>query len=209
MRLQPQRQWECLMDKVCLRNLCPLLWHILDYFDLVWLREAVVRGSAPSDGCLDYDWLLAEACQNGQLLLAQFLVKKKHADPSARDNVALLLARSNSHFDVVSWLLHDTRVSASLRDGKSLLEWACREGHRSIVHVLMSIPLVDPSAGNNIAILVACGNGHVSVARMLMQDGRVDPSADRNAALVIARISGRREVEGLLLEDERVRRKDA
>jgi len=63
---------------------------------------------------------------------------------------------------------------------------------------------VDPTDGNNNAIISASTNGHTEVVKLLLQDERVDPTTYDNHAIRMASIDGYTQVVKLLLQDERV-----
>ncbi len=92
-RSQSIRVCECLMNQVCLRNMCPLVWKLLSKHALVCLQEPVVR-SFHNGGLF---MLGDDVCRSGRLSLAQFLVGEKHAaDPSAFNNRAIIITCANT-----------------------------------------------------------------------------------------------------------------
>jgi ankyrin repeat protein len=72
------------------------------------------------------------------------------------------------------------------------------------VRLLLTHPQVDPSTGNNEALMKASRCGHVDVIRLLLTDVRVDPTARDNAAIKIASKSNFSDVVRLLLADRRI-----
>jgi hypothetical protein len=63
---------------------------------------------------------------------------------------------------------------------------ASKNGHASVVELLLANPRVDPAAHSNWAIKWAAQNGHASVVALLLADPRVDPTARNNEAIRFA-----------------------
>ena len=56
---------------------------------------------------------------------------------------------------------------------------ACRNGNVRIVRILLDLPGMDETVGNDKPLRFACLHGHLDVVRMLLDGGRVDPRSQR------------------------------
>lgn len=72
-----------------------------------------------------------------------------------------------------------------------------------VEYLLRSDPRVDPSAQNNLAVVLVSLNGSTETLRVLLQDARVDPSASNNLPLRTACEKGHIEIVKLLMQDPR------
>jgi hypothetical protein len=79
-----------------------------------------------------------------------------------------------------------------------------RDNDVSLLDLLLQDPRVDPSMGDNQAILEASRKGHLAVVDRLLQDPRVNPSACGNYAIREASGKGHLAVVDRLLQDPRV-----
>jgi hypothetical protein len=77
-------------------------------------------------------------------------------------------------------------------------------GNVELLDLLLSYPNVNPSAGSDVALLVASRNGERKMVELLLQDPRVDPSAKNNRVIGTASERGHVDVVNLLLLDPRV-----
>ena len=148
---------------------------------------------------------LQRAAENGHVDVVNYLLRLRDAcsDPSANDNLAILLASENGHLAVVQRLLQDRRVDPSAGDNEAI-QGAAHFGHLAVVERLLRDKRVDPSADDNYAIRAAAENGHVAVVERLLRDKRVDPTADQYYAVRLAAQYDHLAVVDRLLEDDRV-----
>jgi len=97
-----------------------------------------------------------------------------------------------------------SHIDLTAADNNFAIRWSSKNGHSSIVDLLLQDSRVDPAADNNFSIRWASENGHSSVAGLLLQDSRVDPTASDNYAIKRASENGHSSVVKLLLQDSRV-----
>eukprot|EP00808_Paulinella_micropora_P002300 g20953.t1 len=136
--------------------------------------KAVVN-TAKDDGATS----LYIACQEGHLLLAQWLVKTAGACLNQRQEdeegaVALHSACWNGHLPVAQWLVQQgALVNQTTKRGWTPLYIASRGGHVAMVRWLVTEgkAQVDAIAGMASPLTIACQNGHYQVAKCLVQDG--------------------------------------
>ena len=67
---------------------------------------------------------------------------------------------------------------------------ACKEGHYSVVKLLLADPRVNPAADNNRAIKGASLKGHDLVVKLLLADPTINPAAQDNYAIRFASLKG-------------------
>lgn len=121
-------------------------------------------------------------------------------DPSCCRNYSLDLVCKTGNTNLLSLLLHDTRIDPSA-DENYALRTASFYGHNNTVSLLLEDQRTDPSVRNNAAIRSAAENGHAVTVSLLLQDPRVDPSAYNNSAIRIASQNGHTSVVSVLLSD--------
>ena len=164
-----------------------------------------------------------ESCKLGHWRVVRFLLKdpndkhlKRLVDPSADNNIAIRLASTEGHKEVVEILLEDPRVDPSDINNITI-RYASESDHKEVVEMLLKDLRVDPSADNNYAIRWASINGHKEVVEILLKDpssasaerrvalrpdSRVDPSADNNWAKRWASLKGHKEIVEMLSKAE-------
>lgn len=143
------------------------------------------------------------ACVKGQTDIVRMFLDEFDADPSVKDNFAILAASKNGHIDIVRLLLDDPRVSLTT-EKDDVLNMACKKGQLDLVRIFLADNRVDPTANDSQAFATACEGGHVDVVKLMMEDSRIDPSINNSTALIYACAKGRVEVVKLLLADTRV-----
>ncbi len=114
----------------------------------------------------------------------------------------LITAARNNEVELTKELL-EFGVDPSA-DDNGAISWASRNGHTSIVKLLLEDPRVNPSANNNEAIRLASEDGHTSTVKVLLEDPRIDPSASNNYAIRWALRNIHVDIVKMLLEDERI-----
>ncbi|KAI9350723.1 ankyrin repeat-containing domain protein [Obelidium mucronatum] len=182
------------------------------------LKHERVDPSAENQLALQY------AVEYGHSDVVEALLKDDRVDPSQRDgNRMIKLAATFGRTAIARLLLKDSRVDPSVSNNFAIVSaarnWACRhcgivlvrsirqaseEGHHLVVKLLMQDPRVNPSSGNDFALVKACLFGHIQVVKLLLTDKRVDPCSQLQASLCYAARSGHSEIVQLLLSDERV-----
>jgi len=108
------------------------------------------------------------------------------------DIVTLVINKYGDHF----------KQDPGNRAFSEAIDFACSNGHRAIVSILLEH--TNPGANQGIAIRHACLAGHLDVVRLLLEDPRTDPACNDNISIGNAIMSGNTSVVKLLLEDERV-----
>ena len=79
--------------------------------------------------------------------------------------VALLTACENGKFDEVRRMLADPCADIPADDYDFALKLACKNGHPSVVQLLLASNYVDPSNYAEEAIKDACNNGNAAIVR--------------------------------------------
>jgi len=143
------------------------------------------------------------ACVKGQTDIVRMFLDEFKADPSVKDNFAVLAASKNGHIDIVRLFLDDPRVSLTT-ENDDVLNMACKKGQLDLVRIFLAENRIDPTANDGRAFATACEGGYVDVAKLMMEDSRIDPSIKDDTALIRACAKGRVEVVKLLLADTRV-----
>jgi len=144
-----------------------------------------------------------EAIKNNDIERVKTLLQDKGVDPSAYNNIAIIIAAMNGYTEIVKILLKDKRVDPSAWNNQAI-RYAAENGRMEVVRLLLRDGRADPSTLDNYAIRYAARQGHSDVVKILLQDGRVDPSTDDNAPIREAVLHGRTEVVKILLKDPRV-----
>jgi ankyrin repeat protein len=143
------------------------------------------------------------ACVKGHTDIVRMFLDEFDADPSVKDNFAVLAASKNGHIDIVRLLLEDPRVSLTT-ENDDVLNMACKKGQLDLVRIFLADNRIDPTANDSQALTTACDGGHVDIVKLMMEDSRIDPSTNDNTALICACSKGCVEVVQLLLADTRV-----
>ena len=118
------------------------------------------------DPCVNNNWSIRYASQNGHTEVVRLLLEDKRVDPSAVNNCAIQYASQDGHLEVVQLLLEDKRVDPSTGDNYAI-RYASSTGRLEVVRLLLGDKRVDPSSSNNCAIRWACKNGHTEVVLLL------------------------------------------
>ncbi|KAI8891775.1 ankyrin repeat-containing domain protein, partial [Globomyces pollinis-pini] len=84
------------------------------------------------------------------------------------------------------------------------LEKAIQENNANIVQLLLKDGRLDPSIGDNVALLVSSEKGYTGMVKLLLGDERVNPSVKDNNAIRLASEHGRTEIVAILLNNRRV-----
>jgi ankyrin repeat protein len=143
------------------------------------------------------------ACVRGRTNIVRMFLDEFDADPSVKDNFAILAASKNGHIDIVRLLLDDPRVSLTT-ENNDVLNMACKKGQLDLVRIFLADNRIDPTANDSQAFTAACEGGHVDVVKLMMEDSRIDPCINDNTALIYACAKGFVEVVQVLLADTRV-----
>ncbi|ORY46356.1 hypothetical protein BCR33DRAFT_715473 [Rhizoclosmatium globosum] len=96
-------------------------------------------------------------------------------DPSARDSLALQLAASRGHVDVVDILLKIPGVDPCA-DDEYAFAIAVKHSHVGVVKLLLEDGRVDPTLGDYFE--QSCIYGDIELVKALLEDSRVQPSCD-------------------------------
>ena len=112
------------------------------------------------------------ACRNGELELARFLLDRYPIDPAADDNQAFLEACDNrGAVDVVRFLLTVRGIDPTARNDSALL-LAVVTGNIGLIHLLLQDGRIDPTKYDNFILDKACFSGNIEVVRALLDDDR-------------------------------------
>lgn len=139
-----------------------------------------------------------------ELDVVKLLLADGRADPSYRDNSAVVSAASRGDMDILNLLLKHPRVDPSVRDNAAI-RIAVKNRHFSAVCRLLRDDRVDPSEDCNYCIRKASENGDHDIVRNLLRHPNVDPSDTDNEALKLALARDHHKVVTLLLNDGRTR----
>ena len=116
------------------------------------------------------------AADNGHADIVELLIDAG-ADPSSEDDLALRVASSAGHTDVVRLLLEQKQV-----DPSALHNWALQaaiaHGHAGVLTLLLNCPKVDPDVGTRSAIITAHKENHRDVLDILRSCQRT-PTIDK------------------------------
>lgn len=125
------------------------------------------------DVAFDYEYIFVTAAACGNLEMVNLLLAD--VNPSA-GCIAITEAAAHGHAEVVKLLL--TQWSNPAADDNIAIRLASRDGHTSVVEVLLGDPRVNPSAIKNSAIKLASMYGRTEIVKLLLADPRVRLSDD-------------------------------
>ena len=96
---------------------------------------------------------LHNACTNGHLNIAQYLIREEHCNPSCENN-----------------------------NGDTPLHFACEHGNLNIAQYLIREEHCNPSCKGNgsTPLHYACSNGHLNIAQYLIREEHCNPSCENN-----------------------------
>ncbi|KAJ3317385.1 hypothetical protein HDV06_001675 [Boothiomyces sp. JEL0866] len=104
---------------------------------------------------------LRDAVTMGHLDIVKLLIQKG-LDPSVDENLNIQRASQNGHFNVVEYLLDDSRVDPSAKDNQAIRQ-AARRGYLDIVQLLLRDKRVTIKARNYEGIIQAAISGHFEI----------------------------------------------
>ena len=117
------------------------------------------------------DDVFGEACKNGHLKVAQWLLEiKPDINISAYEEYAFRGACKNGHLEIAQWLL---KIKPEMNFTNTIFfehtfREACSKGHIEIAKLLLKIkPDINISSGNENAFCWACHYGHLETAQWL------------------------------------------
>lgn len=160
---------------------------------------------------------LCRATRNGHLRVVQYLMTIEDASINIADqqNGAVIEAAAGGHVDILRYFVEQktagnakfARLDFAAQDNLAVRR-AAGEGRLEVVQLLLSgrCGLVDPSAMESEALLLAAGNGHAAVVAYLLQCraqggyAGIDPAAQNNRAVIDAAANGHVEVLRMLLQ---------
>jgi hypothetical protein len=113
-----------------------------------------------------------EMCLDREAAILKMLLEDGRADPSARDNVALLYCASEARQEQLQLLLEDNRVDPNARDGLGV-QLACRHGYYQVYRLFEGHPEVDLTLRDGAALREALDNAttfyHMSILLSLLK----------------------------------------
>lgn len=143
------------------------------------------------------------ACEAGDIEVVEDLLQTG-ADPTTKNNYALINASTRGHVDIVNRLLQDSRVNFYIDTKNRALISAIINKRLNVVNRLLQDPQVDPRYDGNSALHQAIIGNRTEIIFRLIQDDRVDPSAYENQLIRWASAWGHLNLVVTLLSDSRV-----
>ncbi|KAI8904699.1 hypothetical protein EDD86DRAFT_277896 [Gorgonomyces haynaldii] len=140
-----------------------------------------------------------QAVKRNQIYLVDLLLRI--LDDLKLQQSVVRLAAEKGHLEILHKLLKTDKISGVFDDA---LQFACLEGHFSIVQTLLRDNRVDPASNRNIAIQWAAEKGHTQIVKLMLKDHRVDPSDRNDLAIRYAVMFEHHETANLLIKDPRV-----
>jgi hypothetical protein len=131
---------------------------------------------------------LKSACQKNtseNITVANFLLDQPKVDPGAEESICFIAACTNGMDSIVERLLsedYNDRVNLTVHNNRGF-RYACQNGHRSTVNILLKDDRINPADYNNGAFVWACSNGHTKIVEDLLNDSRIDASIPNNDGL--------------------------
>ena len=137
-------------------------------------HEAVVRLllAVPGfDASHDDSFAFIECCRGGLLSLAKEMSTRPEIRVDSRDNLAICVAATLGHVDIVDWLLTLPEVDPRAQDNGAL-RWAAEADELEVVARLLRDDRVDPTANGNEALIGAQRRRMTDLVTMLRSDRR-------------------------------------
>ncbi|KAJ3329290.1 hypothetical protein HDU76_008218 [Blyttiomyces sp. JEL0837] len=110
-----------------------------------------------------------------------------------------LFMRCHKKVEIVKRLVELLVMKSNQVDPHEALRIACNDGRFDLVKILVGMPGVDASVGDNELLRVACRNGFLEIVKVLVACPNVDVGANGFEAVVLAAQNGHREVAEFLL----------
>ena len=156
---------------------------------------------------------LRNACINGHLNIAQYLIREEHCNPSCENkygSTPLHNACINGHLNIAQYLIREEHCNPSCENnnGYTPLHYACRYGHLNIAQYLIREEHCNPSCEDNIGytpLRNACINGHLNIAQYLIREEHCNPSCENkygSTPLHNACINGHLNIAQYLIREE-------
>ncbi|KAJ3094159.1 hypothetical protein HDU97_008410 [Phlyctochytrium planicorne] len=169
----------------------------LGMVEYVYGRMVEVKPTIVRVNC--FHWVLV-AAQRGHVGIVGFLLGTGFGCPSGRGNLALDVAASNGHLEVVRILLERCDV----RPSSVPIRMAAENGHLDVIRLLLRSswglePEEIPDAFDGNAFMRAARHGHVDIVRLLLTVIKIDVSEVLDEALCLAARFGHVEIVKLIL----------
>ena len=193
-----------------------LIFESIDTPGLIQCLEVSQTWKALAKNVLIKRWegKMLKACQNGETKVVQLLLEHFNSEESGL-NINEDDEFGNTPFMSIAYCVSiiksimNIELNARDNNGGTAFMWACRNGHKDIVQLLLdhhSDPNIDLNAKDNFgctAFMNACKNGYKDVVKLLLDHSkRIDLNARNNhgeTALMIACKNGYNDVVELLL----------
>ena len=145
--------------------------------------------------------LLDSAINSGNVEIVKTLIIEYNMDPSDPD--IIITAMKSKNLDIFITLLEDRRVNL-ININNEIVENLHRTSVE-IAKVILSNPNIDPSFGDNIALIGAVKNNNVEIIKLLLTDERIDPSYPNNELIILAAMNPQNgTIFDMLMKDNRV-----
>lgn len=143
----------------------------------------------------EYDYAFRAMIRRGKTEIVKLLLKDRRCDPTTYNNLALDIVCEMGHIEMIKLLLKDQRINLTSRN---FIAIAANSGHKEVIKLLLACPNIDPTQGNNSAILIASKKGYKNIVKILIPRTDLSTITDPN----ILRIAKKQ-----ILSDEDVAKK--
>ena len=123
---------------------------------------------------------LHNACQNGHLNIAQYLINEQHCDPMTKNKYSetpLHYACQNGHLNIAQYLINEQHCDPMIKDSLGQTPLHCA-GHLNIAQYLINEQHCDPMTKNCIGVTplhYACQIGRLNIVQYLINEQHCDP----------------------------------